>query len=73
MTKLTMRNKCTLSVSRFDGHSGALEQNRRHHPMQHVQSSSGRYWTPPFGDYLLRIAPAATRAKGKQTTINKYT
>jgi hypothetical protein len=28
---------------------------------------------PPLGDYLLRIAPAAARATGKQTTINKYT
>jgi hypothetical protein len=27
----------------------------------------------PLGDYLLCIAPAAARATGKQTTINKYT
>jgi hypothetical protein len=27
----------------------------------------------PTGDYLLRIAPVAARALGKQTTINKYT
>ncbi len=26
-----------------------------------------------LGNYLLRIAPAAARATGKQTTINKYT
>ena len=26
-------------------------------------------WTPASGDYLLCIAPAATRATGKQTTI----
>jgi hypothetical protein len=31
------------------------------------------HWMPPSGNYLLRIAPAATRATGKQTTINKYT
>jgi hypothetical protein len=28
---------------------------------------------PALGDYLLHIAPAAARATGKQTTINKYT
>jgi hypothetical protein len=28
---------------------------------------------PASCDYLLRIAPAAARATGKQTTINKYT
>jgi hypothetical protein len=27
----------------------------------------------PSGNYLLRIAPVATRATGKQATINKYT
>jgi hypothetical protein len=40
--------------------------------MQHVQGYSGSHWTPPSGDYSLRIAPAAARATGKQTTINKY-
>jgi hypothetical protein len=28
---------------------------------------------PALGDYLFCIAPAATRATGKQTSINKYT
>jgi hypothetical protein len=70
----TMMNKCTSSTDRFDGHDGgAPEQYRQHHPMQHVQGYSGSHWTPALGDYLLRIAPAATRATGKQTTINKYT
>jgi hypothetical protein len=41
--------------------------------MQHVQSYLGSHWAPPLGNYLLRIAPAATRATGKQKTINKYT
>ena len=41
--------------------------------MQHVQGYSGSHWTPASGNYLLRIAPAAARATGKQTTINKYT
>jgi hypothetical protein len=68
-----MTNKCTLSADRFDGHGGALEQYRQHCPMRHVQGYSGSHWTPASGNYLLRIAPAAARATGKQTTINKYT
>jgi hypothetical protein len=73
MTKLTMMNKCTSSAGRFDGHGGAPEQYRWHRLMRHVQGYSGNPWTPPSGNYLLHIAPAATRATGKQTTINKYT
>jgi hypothetical protein len=73
MTKLMMMNKCTSSAGRFDGYGGAPEQYRQHPPMRHVQGYSGSHWMPPSGDYLLCIAPAATRATGKQTTINKYT
>jgi hypothetical protein len=72
MTKSTMTNKCTLSVGHFDGHGNAPKQYRWHCPMQHVQGYSGSHWTLPLGNYLLRVAPAATRATGKQTTINKY-
>jgi hypothetical protein len=73
MIKLTMTNECTLFAVRFEGHGSAPEQYRRHCLMRHVQGYSGSHWTPPSGDYLLRIAPAAARATGKQTTINKYT
>jgi hypothetical protein len=73
MTKLTMTNKCTLSAGRFNGHGSATEQYRWHCPMQQVQGYSGSHWTPPSGDYSLRIAPVAAMATGKQTTINKYT
>jgi hypothetical protein len=41
--------------------------------MQHVQGYSGSHWMPTLGNYLLCITPAAARATGKQTTINKYT
>jgi hypothetical protein len=41
--------------------------------MGHVQGYSRSPWTPASGDYSLRIAPAAARATGKQTTIIKYT
>ncbi len=71
--KAMMINKCTSSASRFDGHGSAPEQYRRHLPMGHVQGYSGSHWTPASGNYLLRITPVATRATGKQTTINKYT
>jgi hypothetical protein len=73
MTKSTMTNKCTSSAGHFNGHGGAPEQYRWHRPMQHVQGYSGSQFMPPSGNYLLRITPAATRATGKQTTLNKYT
>ena len=31
----------------------------RHRPMQHAQGYTGSHWTPPLGDYSLRIALAA--------------
>jgi hypothetical protein len=71
MTKLTMTSKCTSVAAHFEGLADALEQYRWHHPMQHVQGYSGSHWTPAPGNYSLRIAPAAARATGKQTTINK--
>jgi hypothetical protein len=73
MAKSSMMNECTSSAGRFKGHGSAPEQYRWHHLMRHVQGYSGSHWTLPLGNYLLRIAPAATRATGKQTTINKYT
>jgi hypothetical protein len=69
----TITNKCTSSAGCFDGHGGTPEQYRRHCPMRHVQGYSGSHWTPALGNYPLLIAPAAARATGKQTTINKYT
>jgi hypothetical protein len=41
--------------------------------MQQIQGHTRCPWKPPLGDYLLCIIPAATRATGKQTSINKYT
>jgi hypothetical protein len=48
-------------------------QYKVHLSMQHVQGYSRSHWMPALGDYKLHIAPVATRATGKQTTINKYT
>jgi hypothetical protein len=33
--------------------------------MQHIQASTGSFWTPSSGNYLLHIAPAAARVTGK--------
>jgi hypothetical protein len=73
MTKSTIVSTCSTAVGHFDGHGGPLVQYEAHSPMQHVQGYSGSHWTPALGNYLLRLAPAAARATGKQTTINKYT
>jgi hypothetical protein len=35
--------------------------------MQHVQGYTGSHWTPPSGDYSLRIALAAARTANKTT------
>jgi hypothetical protein len=73
MTKLTMTSKCTSIAAHFEGLADALEQFTRHRPMRHVQGYLISHWTPPLGNYLLRITPAAARATCEQTTINKYT
>jgi hypothetical protein len=46
--------------------TGAPGQYRLHCLMQHVQGYLGSHWTPPLVNYSLRVAPAATRATGKQ-------
>jgi hypothetical protein len=73
MTKSTITSKCTSVAARFEGLADAPEQYRQHGSMRHVQGYLGIHWMPPSGNYLLHIAPAAARATGKQTTINKYT
>jgi hypothetical protein len=73
MTKSTMVSTCSTTFGHFDGHGGPLVQYEAHCPMQHVQGYSRSHWMLASGNYLLRIAPAAARATGKQTTINKYT
>jgi len=54
-------NECTSAVGYFDGHGGAPVQYEAHPPMQHDQGFTGSHWTPPSGDYSLRITPAAAR------------
>ncbi len=64
-------NKCTSVAARFEGLVDLPEQYKWHCPMRHVQGYSGSHWMPASGDYSFRIAPAAARATGKQTRINK--
>jgi hypothetical protein len=71
--EVRMTNKCTSSAGSFDGHGGAPEQYRWHHPIGHVQGYFGSHWMPPSGNYSLRIVPAATRATANETTTKKHT
>jgi hypothetical protein len=73
MTKTTMTSTCSSVEGRFDGHGSPPVQYKAHHPMQHVQGYSRSHWTPPSGDYLLHIAPAAARATANKTMTQKWT
>ena len=55
-------NKCTSVMGHFDDHGSAPVQYEAHHLMQHDQGFPGSHWTPPSGNYSLRIAQAAARA-----------
>jgi hypothetical protein len=73
MTKSTMTLKCNSITANFEGLADVPEQDRWHRPVQCVQGYYGSHWMPASGNYLLHIAPAAARATGIQTTINKHT
>ena len=49
----------------INGHDSVTAQYGAHRPMQHDQGFTGNHWTPPSGNYSLRIVPEAAR-----TTIN---
>ncbi len=63
-----MTSKCTSIVAHFKGLMDVPEQYRWHCPMRHVQGYPRSHWMPPSGDYLLRIAPAATKVTANKTT-----
>ncbi len=73
MTKSTMTSKCTSVAANFEGLVDAPERYRWHRLMQRIQGYYGSHWMPALGNYSLRIAPAAIRATGIQTAINKHT
>jgi hypothetical protein len=66
-------SKCTSSAGHFDGHGSVPVYNKVHPPMQHVQDNTGSHWMLPLGNYLLRIALAATRATANKTMMKTYT
>jgi hypothetical protein len=72
MAKSTITSKCTSVTANFEGLADMPERYRWHPLMRRVQGYYGNHWTPASGDYSLPIAPAATRATGIQTTINKH-
>ena len=63
-------DKCTSFAGRFDGPADAPWQCQVHRPMEEVQGFGRSHWKLPLGKYLLGIAPAATGATCKTTTIN---
>jgi hypothetical protein len=64
-------SKCTSVSCQFDGHTDAWVQGCLLRPVQHVQGYTGSLWTPPLGNYLLHIAPAATgQQANKQQSTN---
>jgi hypothetical protein len=67
------KNKCISVAGHFEGHASALEQYRRHPPMQHVQGYPGSYWMPSSGNYSLHIAPAAAMAAATKMMTKTYT
>jgi len=67
-TKINDGKPIISSAGHFNCHGGALAGYKAHRPMQHAQGYSRSHWTPPLGNYSLRIAPAAAKA-----TINKMT
>jgi hypothetical protein len=73
MKKLRVTSKCTSIAAHFEGLADALVQYRVHRPMQHVQGYTGSHWVLPLGNYLLHIAPAATRATANKITTKTCT
>ena len=46
-----------------------LKQDIWHRPMRHVHGYTGSHWTPPLGNYFLRIASVAARATANKTKM----
>ncbi len=73
MTKLMMTSKCTSIAAHFEGLVDAPVHYKAHCLMRHVQGYHGSHWTPPLGNYSLRIAPAAARATANKTMTKTST
>jgi hypothetical protein len=71
--KIDETNKCISVLCHFDGCADVWVQCCLYPPMQHVQGYTGSHWTPPLGNYSLRIAPTAARVTGSITIVKKLT
>ena len=58
-----------MHLYRVDGNGGVPVQYEAHRLMQHDNDFIGSHWTPPLGDYSLRIAPLAARAAINSTMM----
>ncbi len=54
--KAVTTNKCASAMGHFDSHDDAPVRCRAHLPIKHVPGYLRSHWTPPWGDYLPRIA-----------------
>jgi hypothetical protein len=61
----------TTIATRFDGHNDAPVQCRVHCLMEGVQGFTRSHWTPPSGEYSLRIIPADNGVARKKKTTKK--
>ncbi len=52
-----------LHPSRFNARVDAPARHRRYRPIEGVQGFTQSHWTPPSGEYLLRIAPDGQRVR----------
>jgi hypothetical protein len=68
LAKSLMMIKCPLSAGRFDGHGGPPVQYEVHLLMEHIQVYTKSQGMLLSGNYLLCIAPAATRSTANETT-----
>jgi hypothetical protein len=64
----------TTVATHFDGHNDAPLQCRVHRPIEGVQGFTRSHWTPPSGEYFLRIIPAdnGVACKKKSTKRAPY-
>ena len=63
--------KCRQIAGNFDCHTDAVVQHGVHLPIKHVQGFTRSHWMLPSGEFLRRIAPAATMVdESVENTLN---
>ncbi len=69
--KINYAKQYTTVATRFDGRNDAPVQCCVHRPMEGVQGLTRSHWTPPSGEYLLRIIPADNGVACKKKTTKR--